>query len=60
MCDMEITPPPPNNNLQHGLYSNIDKQTRLCLDTFEYTEANREIDRKWITKSKQHSTTLHV
>jgi hypothetical protein len=50
----------PNNILQHGLYSNIDKQTRLCLGTFEYTEADREIYRKWITKSKQYSTTLHV
>jgi hypothetical protein len=25
-----------------------------------YTEADREIYRKWITKSKQYSTTLHV
>jgi hypothetical protein len=43
-----------------GLCSNIDKQTRLCLGTFEYTEADREMWRKWITKSKQYSTTLHV
>ena len=43
-----------------GLYSNIDKQTRLCLGTFGYIEADREIYRKWITKSKQYSTTLHV
>jgi hypothetical protein len=40
----------PNNILQHGLYSNIYKQTQLCLGTFEYTEADREIYRKWITK----------
>jgi hypothetical protein len=46
--------------LQNGLYSYIDKQTRLCLGTFEYIEADREINRKWITKSKQYSTTLHV
>jgi hypothetical protein len=31
-----------------------------CLGTFEYIEADREIYRKWITKSKQYSTTLHV
>jgi hypothetical protein len=37
-----------------------DRQTQLCLGTFEYTEANREIYRKWIAKSKQHPTTLHV
>jgi hypothetical protein len=43
-----------------GFYSNINKQTRLCLETFEYIEADREICRKWITKSKQYSTTLHV
>jgi hypothetical protein len=43
-----------------GLYSNIEKQTRLCLETFEYIEADREIYRKRITKSKQYSTTLHV
>jgi hypothetical protein len=43
-----------------GLYSNIDRQTRLCLGTFEYIEADREICRKWITKSKQYSTTFHV
>jgi hypothetical protein len=30
-----------------GLYSNIDKQTRLCLETFEYTEVDKEIYRKW-------------
>jgi hypothetical protein len=35
-----------NNILQHGLYSNIDKQTQLCLGTFGYTEADREIYRK--------------
>jgi hypothetical protein len=50
----------PNYILQHGLYSNIDKQTRLCLGTFEYIEVHREIYRKWITKSKNYSTTLHV
>jgi hypothetical protein len=50
----------PNNILQHGLYSNIDKQTRLCLGTFKYIDADREIYRKWIAKSKQYSTTLHV
>jgi hypothetical protein len=50
----------PNNILQHGLYSNIDKQPRLCLGTFEYKEADREIYRKWITKSKEYSTTLHA
>jgi hypothetical protein len=50
----------PNNILQHGLYSNIDKWTQLCLGTFEYTEAGTEIYRKWITKSKQYSTALHV
>jgi hypothetical protein len=43
-----------------GLYSNIDKQTRLCLGTFEYIAADREIYRKWITKSKQYSTKLNV
>jgi hypothetical protein len=43
-----------------GLYSDIDKQTGLCLGTFEDIEADREIHRKWITKSKQYSTTLHV
>jgi hypothetical protein len=43
-----------------GLYSNIDKQTRLCLGTFEYKEADREMYRKLIKKSKQYSTTLHV
>jgi hypothetical protein len=32
-----------------GLYSNINKQTRLCLGTFEYIEADREIYRKYIT-----------
>jgi hypothetical protein len=42
------------------LYSNIDKQTQLCLGTFKYIEAGREIYRKWITKSKQYSTTLHA
>jgi hypothetical protein len=43
-----------NNILQHGLYWNIGKQTRLCLGTFEDTEADREIDvySEWITKSK--------
>jgi hypothetical protein len=51
---------PPNNILQHSLYSNIDKQTRLCLGTFEYTEADREIYRKWIKKSKQYCTILHM
>jgi hypothetical protein len=51
---------PPNNILQHGLYSNIDKQTRLFLETFKYTEADREIYRKWITESKQYSTKLYV
>jgi hypothetical protein len=50
----------PNNILEHGLYSNINKQTRFCLGTFGYIEADREIYRKWITKSKQYSTTLHV
>jgi hypothetical protein len=50
----------PNNILQHGLYSHIDRQTRLCLGTLEYTEADREIYRKCITKPKQHSTTLHL
>jgi hypothetical protein len=50
----------PNNTLQHGLYTNIDKQTRLCLGIFEYIEAGSEIYRKLITKSKQYSTTLHV
>jgi hypothetical protein len=50
----------PNNILQHGLYSNIDRQTQLCLGTFKYTEADKEIYRKWITKSKQYSTTHHV
>ena len=43
-----------------GLYSHIDKYTRLCLETFEYIEADREIYKKWITKSKEYSTTLHV
>jgi hypothetical protein len=43
-----------------SLHSNIDKKIRLCLGTFEYIEADREIYRKWITKSKQYSTTLHV
>jgi len=43
-----------------GLYSHIDKYTRLCLGTFEYIEADREIYKKWITKSKEYSTTLHV
>src|SRR5215510_2220205 len=43
-----------------GLYSNIDKQTRVCLGTFEYIEADREMYRKWNTKSKEYSTTLHV
>jgi hypothetical protein len=43
-----------------GLYSHIDKQTQLCLGTFEYMEADREIYRKWITKSEEYSTTLHV
>jgi hypothetical protein len=43
-----------------GLYSNIDKQARLCLGTYEYTEADREIHRQSITKSEQYSTTLHV
>jgi hypothetical protein len=43
-----------------GLYSNIDKQTRLCLGTFQYMEADRETYRKWIKKSKQYSATLHV
>jgi hypothetical protein len=49
----------PNNILQHGLYSNIDKQTQLCLGTFECIEADRQIYRKCITKSQQYSTTLH-
>jgi hypothetical protein len=43
-----------------GLYSHIDRQTRLCLGTFEYIEADREIYKKWITKSEEYSTTLHV
>jgi hypothetical protein len=45
-----------------GFYSNIDKQTRLCLGIYGYTrmEVNREIYSKWVTKSKQYSTTLHV
>jgi hypothetical protein len=43
-----------------GLYSHIDKYTRLCLGTFEYIEADKEIYKKWITKSKEYSTTLHV
>jgi hypothetical protein len=43
-----------------GLYSHIDKQTRLCLGTFEYIEAGREIYKKWITKSKEYSTALHL
>ena len=43
-----------------GLYSHIDKYTRLCLGTFKYIEADREIYKKWITKSKEYSTTLHV
>ena len=43
-----------------GLYSYIDKYTRLCLGTFEYIEADREIYKKWITKSKEYCTTLHV
>jgi hypothetical protein len=51
---------PPNNILQHGLYSHVDKQTGLCLGTFEFIEADREIYRKWITESKQYSTTFHV
>jgi hypothetical protein len=50
----------PNNILQLCLYSDINKQTQLCLGTFEYIEADREINRKWITKSKQYSTSLHV
>ena len=29
-----------------GLYSHIDKYTRLCLGTFEYIEAEREIYKK--------------
>jgi hypothetical protein len=29
-----------------GLYSHIDKETQLCLGTFEYIEAGREIYRK--------------
>ena len=29
-----------------GLYSHIDKYTRLCLGTFEYIEADREIYKK--------------
>jgi Na+/phosphate symporter len=41
------------------LYSNIDKQTRLWLGTFEYIEADIEIYRQWIIKSKQYST-FHV
>jgi hypothetical protein len=43
-----------------GLYSDIEKQTRLCLGTLEYVEVDREIYGQWITKSKQYSTTLHV
>jgi hypothetical protein len=43
-----------------GLYSHIDKYTRICLATFEYIEADTEIYKKWITKSKEYSTTLHV
>src|SRR5215468_3977689 len=43
-----------------GLYSNIDKQTQLCLGTFEYIEADREIYRKWTTISRQPSVKLHV
>jgi hypothetical protein len=43
-----------------GLYSHIDKQTRLCLGNVEYIEADREIYKKWITKSEEYSTTLHV
>jgi hypothetical protein len=50
----------PNNILRHVLYSNIDRQTRPCLGKFEYTEADTEMYITWITKSKQHSTTLHV
>jgi hypothetical protein len=43
-----------------GLDSNVNKWTRLCLGTFEYTEADREIYRKCITKPKQYSTTLNL
>jgi hypothetical protein len=32
------------------LYSNIEKQTGLCLGTFEYIETDREIYRKLIKK----------
>jgi hypothetical protein len=50
----------PYNILQHGLYTHIDKQTRLCLGTFEYIKADREIYKKCITKSEEYSTTRHA
>jgi hypothetical protein len=43
-----------------GLYLNIDKQTQLWVGTLKYIKADGEIYRKWITKSKQYSTTLDV
>jgi hypothetical protein len=46
-----------NNTLQRRF---ILKYRQLCLGTHEYIEGDREIYRKWITKSKQHSTTLYV
>jgi hypothetical protein len=51
----------PNNILQHRFvlkHQQTDRQLRLR--TFEYIEADKEIHRKWIAKSKQYSTTLHV
>jgi hypothetical protein len=45
----------PNNILQHGLYSNIDRQTRLCLGTFEYTEADTENGLQNPNNIPQHS-----
>jgi hypothetical protein len=42
----------PNNILQHCLYSHIDRQTELCLGTFEYIEADREIYRNGLQNPK--------
>jgi hypothetical protein len=46
--------------LQHRFVLKYRQTGTLFLGIFEYTEADREIYRKWITKCKQYSTTFHV